>query len=147
MFYRALAEAVDELEETLGNDPGKWAWGDLHTLTFHNPSLGESGIAPIEAIFNRGPFRTSGGASIVNATSWSAQEGYEVRSLPSMRMIADLSDLSNSLSIITTGESGHAYHPNYVDMADLWREIQYHPMLWDRGQIESAVKDHLRLVP
>jgi len=43
--------------------------GDLHTLTCAI-DLGESGVASIEALFNRGPYRTAGGESIVNATSW-----------------------------------------------------------------------------
>ncbi len=67
--------------------------------------------------------------------------------MPSERMIVDLQNFSNSLSIITTGQSGHAYHPHYIDMADPWRMIEYHPMLWDRGQIEADAEGHLRLIP
>jgi penicillin amidase len=147
IFLRALSAAVDELEQSQGEDPQGWKWGDLHTVTFRNGSLGESGVAPIEALFNRGPFRASGGDSIVNATGWDAAESYEVDSLPSMRMIVDLGDLGNSLSVHTTGQSGHAYHPHYVDLADLWRLIQYHPMLWERSQVEAVVEDYLRLMP
>jgi penicillin amidase len=147
IFRQALSEAVDELSKHLGNDPQQWQWGKLHTLTFRNQSLGESGVSPIEALLNRGPFQTSGGASIVNATGWDASEPYQVLSLPSMRMIVDLGNLQNSLSIHTTGQSGHAYSPHYIDMADLWRTIQYHPMLWDRAQIEQQAKDHMHLQP
>jgi penicillin amidase len=148
----AFADAVSELEGVLGTDSSRWAWGDLHTVTFHNQTLGVSGIAPIESIFNRGPFRTSGGNSIVNATGWSAAEpdaaqAYQVAWLPSERLIVDLSDLQASLSVITTGESGHAFHRNYVDQADLWRTIQYHPMLWESAQVEAAAKNHLTLAP
>ena len=49
--------------------------------------------------------------------------------LSSMRTIFDLSDLTNSLTMHTTGQSDHAYHPHYIDMADPWRTIEYHPML------------------
>src|SRR3990170_3462572 len=118
IMVQALRDAVAELENVLGKDPSRWAWGDLHTLTFTNQTLGTSGVAPIEALFNRGPYRTSGGSSIVNATGWNASRSYQVTSLPSMRMIADLGDLENSLIIHTTGQSGHAYHSHYVDMAD-----------------------------
>jgi penicillin amidase len=147
MFQQAFAMAVTELESKLGKNPANWAWGDLHTVTFRNQSLGESGIAPIEALFNRGPFATNGGESVVNATGWDATESYELDWSPSMRMIVDLSNLANSLTIHTTGQSGHAYHPHYVDMADLWRNIQYLPMLWDRSQVEAASEAHLKLVP
>jgi len=147
IFNQALAAAVAELEELLGNDPADWTWGDLHTLTLTNQTLGTSGISQLEAIFNRGKFRASGGSGIVNATGWKATESYEVRSLPSMRMIVDLSDLSRALMIHTSGQSGHAYHRHYVDMADLWRNIEYLPMLWAREQVEATAEGLLRLVP
>jgi penicillin amidase len=147
IFRLAFTKAVIELQELQGNNPDRWNWGDLHTTDFRNATLGESGIAPIEALFNRGGFPTAGGDSIVNATSWTALEPYRVVWLPSMRMIVDLGDLSNSLTMHTTGQSGHAYHPHYIDMADLWRAIQYHPMLWERVQVEAAADDHLRLTP
>ncbi len=147
IFARAFARAVQEIRQIQGKDSRKWNWGDLHTVTFRNQSLGQSGVAPIEAIFNRGPFRTSGGDEIVNATGWTANESYEVDSIPSERMIVDLSNFSNSLSIHPTGQSGHAYHPHYIDMADMWRMIEYHPMLWEREQVEANAEGLLRLLP
>jgi penicillin amidase len=147
ILRQSFQAAVSDLEENFNNDPQSWTWGSLHSLTFHNQSLGLSGISMIESIFNRGPFQTSGGASIVNATGWDAVESYQVVSLPSMRMIVDLSDLSKSQSIHTTGQSGHAYHPHYIDMADMWRKIQYHPMYWSRDQIQAAAEGRLELSP
>jgi penicillin amidase len=148
----AFADAVAELDQLLGNNPSRWTWGDIHTTIFHNQTLGTSGIGPIEAIFNRGPYRTSGGNSIVNATSWNAAEtdsktAYQTVWLPSERMVVDMSNLSASLSVITTGESGHAFNRNYDDQIDLWRTIQYHPMLWAEQQVVEAAKDHLVLAP
>ncbi len=149
ILLRAFVSAVSELEATLGEDPSEWAWGDLHTLTLRNATLGELGVGPIEALFNRGPFRTAGGELIVNATGWepAADEPYSVNWLPSMRMLVDFSNLQNSLLIHTSGQSGHAYHPHYDDMTDLWRTIQYHPMLWEREQIEAQAEAHLTLTP
>ena len=147
VFQEAFISALDELITAQGKNPQRWNWGDLHTLTLENQTLGQSGIAPVEAIFNRGPFRTNGGADIVNATGWDAAASYVVRTVPSMRMIADLGNLANSLAIHTTGQSGHAYHRHYVDMTDRWRDIQYNPMLWEKSQIESQAEGRLRLVP
>ena len=147
IFAKAIAEAVTEMEKTLGKDPSRWKWGDLHTATFRNGTLGESGISLIEDLFNRGPFPTGGGKSIVNATGWDTTEGYFVDWLPSMRMIVDLSNLSQSLTIHTTGQSGHAFAAHYIDFADDWRLIRYHPMLWDRAAIEADAEAHLTLTP
>jgi penicillin amidase len=64
-----------------------------------------------------------------------------------MRQIVDLSDLSATLMIHTTGESGHPGNAHYDDFIDPWRFIQYHPALWDRPSIESDAESHLTLAP
>lgn len=147
IFRAALEDAVNELEDLLGVDPNDWAWGRLHVANFENQTLGQSGIAPIEMLFNRGPFETAGGGAIVNATSWDEETGYSVTSLPSQRLIVDLSDLGNSLSMHTTGQSGHVFSPHYIDMADAWRAVQYHTLLWTRDQVEALSESHLILRP
>jgi len=148
MFVRAFEETVEQLRKEYGKDEEKWpVWGELHSATFRNGTLGKSGIGPIEALFNRGPFITGGGESIVNATGWTVGESFEVDWLPSMRMIIDLGNLQNSVTVHTTGQSGHAYHPHYDDMAPLWANIEYYPMLWDEQAIRSQAEDYLRLVP
>ena len=147
LIQRSFAQAVEELTDTLGKDPAKWRWGDLHVAIFENGTLGKSGISPIEAMFNRGPFPTSGGSEIVNATGWNPNDGYYLDWLPSMRMIVDLNDLNNSLTVHTTGQSGHAYHSHYIDMAPLWANVQYYPMWWEQASVQTDAEGHLRLVP
>lgn len=148
IFSLAFAETVDQIREEHGNNPDNWpAWGELHAATFRNGTLGESGIGPIEDLFNRGPFPTGGGESIVNATGWDVGHSFEVVSLPSMRMIVDLSDLNNSVTVHTTGQSGHAFHAHYADMAPLWAAVDYYPMLWDEQAVIDSAEGRLRLVP
>ena len=62
-----------------------------------------------------------------------AGEGYEVDAVPSMRMIVNLANLDDSRWIQLTGNSGHAFHPNYADQFELWRTGQTLPMRWNRG--------------
>ncbi len=144
----AMARAHAELSGLLGDNPDDWAWGDLHIARFENQSLGQSGIAPIEWLFNRtAPGRVGGGPSIVNAAGWNAAEGYAVDWVPSMRMVIDLGDLTQSTSIHTTGQSGHAFHANYADMLEMWADGDQHPMLWGLIQIEEATTNTLTLVP
>jgi len=147
IMQRSWSEAVRELQSAFGKDPTTWKWGQMHIATFRNQTLGKSGIGLIESLFNRGPYPTSGGDAIVNATGWSVLKGYEVNWLPSMRMIVDLSDLNNSVTVHTTGQSGHAYHPHYDDMVSLWANIQYYPMLWERAAVESQAEGMLKLLP
>lgn len=147
ILKKSFSEGVAELEDLLGNDPAKWTWGGIHVANFRNATLGESGVPPIEALFNRGPFPVSGGKSIVNAASWDATEGYEVTNLPSMRAIYDLSNFANSLTIHTTGQSGHAFNPHYVDMAQRWANGEYDPMLWELSAVTVNAEGHLVLTP
>ncbi len=64
-----------------------------------------------------------------------------------MRAIYDLSDWERSLAIHTTGQSGHAFHPHYIDMAPLWARIEYAPLPFGRAQVELLAKERLVLVP
>ena len=147
MFSKSFEQTVNELNAALGKDTSKWRWGELHGAAFRNATLGESGIGPIEAMFNRGPFPTSGGSNIVNATGWNPNEGFGVDWLPSKRMIVDLGNLNNSLTVHTTGQSGHAYHPHYDDMAPLWASVEYYPMWWEQQSVMNDSEGHLRLTP
>ena len=145
IFKLTFEESYRELKKDFGKDPAAWQWGDLHTITFQNQVM--SNLPFVNNFFNRGPFPAAGGNEIVNATGWEPDNPYVIDWLPSMRMIVNLNDLSNSLSIHTTGQSGHAYHPHYIDMADLWRKIYYHPMLWDIDHIQRQAESLLILTP
>lgn len=147
ILKKSFEEGIAELEDIFGRDTAKWNWGEMHASTFRNGTLGESGIGLIEDLFNRGPYPTSGGEAIVNATGWSVKDGYKTNWLPSMRMIVDLGDLQNSVTVHTTGQSGHAYHPHYDDMAPMWANIEYYAMLWNEQTIVSDAEGHLVLTP
>lgn len=147
IIRRAMDDAVKELTERLGPKMEKWRWGDLHTATFKNQALGQSGISWVERIFNRGPVAADGTAGTVNNTAYNLNAPYAVRSVPSYRQIVDVGDWSRSLSMHTTGQSGHPFHRHYDDMIDPWRNIGYHPMLWERRAIEAQAEGILRLEP
>lgn len=147
MMKKSLNDGITELQEMFGKDTAKWNWGEMHAATFRNGTLGESGVFLIEDLFNRGPFPTGGGDAIVNATGWSVRDGYETNWLPSMRMIVDFSDLDRSLTVHTTGQSGHAYHPHYADMAPSWAGEEYYPMWWEQESIIQDSEGHLELLP
>lgn len=144
----AMEDAYTELKDKVSPDPADWRWGDIHTLTLTNQTLGKSGIAPIEWLFNRGPNPVSGGDAIVDATGWDASsDGYDTNAVPSMRMIVDLSNLDASRWVQLTGNSGHAYSANYSDQFDLWRNGENLPMRWNRNTIESEATNTLLFNP
>jgi len=146
ILERSLVNAWNEASDLLG-DPSGWKWGALHTATFRNQTFGESGIKPIEMLFNRGPFKTPGGTDMVNATSWVVEDGYEVVALPSMRMVVDFSDFDASTGIHTTGQSGHAYNRHYDDMIQRWLTGGTAPLYWEQSSVIAASEEHLILNP
>jgi len=132
----------------LGKDRDTWRWGDLHKAVFVSNPLGQSGIGLIENMVNRGPFAASGSTGTVNNTVWYTDSGdFSVKWVPSMRMIVDLGDFAKSVTIHTTGQSGHPYSKHYDDMIELWRNLEYHPMLWTQEQVDKAAVDRLILKP
>ena len=136
----ATIEAHTEVTELLG-DPGGWRWGDLHVTSFENQTLGQSGIGPIEALFNRSaPRDVGGGAAIVNATSWAATLGYETLATPSMRFVVDMADPGAALAIHAPGQSGHAFHANYADLIDDWADGEMRPLPFTPGDLEHRLR-------
>jgi penicillin amidase len=141
----SLADAVEWLRDNYGEDPGEWQWGKLHTKTFvHNP-LGQSGIGIIEWLFNSDTVAARGDGFTVDAAPFSFGDPFAMGGGVSQRYIADLSDFSDSLSIHTTGQSGHLFHPHREDFIPLWQNVEYHPMLYDRDQIEANAEATLTL--
>ena len=143
----SMTAAVDELTALQGEDPSGWSWSALHTLELTNQTLGMSGIAPIEALFNRGPLETAGGESTVNATGWTPKNGYMVDWVPSMRQVIDLADFDASTWVNLTGASGHAFSAHYDDQSEAWRTGTQYPWPFSRDAVEVAAADVLTLKP
>jgi penicillin amidase len=147
MFAYAADQAYHEAVRLMGPDTSAWRWGDIHTLEVTNQSFGESGIAPIEWLFNRGPYKLGGGSSVVDAVGWDASQGYEVNWVPSMRQVVDLKDFDDSTWVNLTGDSGHAFNPHYVDQTPLWQHNKTRTWAFSREAVAKATHDTLTLTP
>jgi penicillin amidase len=147
MFAYVAKKAAAEATDRMGPDPSAWRWDSIHTLELTNASFGESGIGPIEWLFNRGPYPVGGSSSVVDAVGWDASVGYEVNWVPSMRQVVDLSDWDASTWINLTGASGHAFHPNYVDQTPLWQHNQTRAWPFSAPAVKNATTDTLTLNP
>ena len=147
VLAEAMNDATTELTDELGGDPEQWRWGDLHRLELTHGTLGASGIPPLEALFNRGPFETGGGDGIVNATGWEPYNGFGVTWVPSMRMVVDLTDLDASRWVQLTGQSGHAFDPHYTDQTEAWASGDTYQWAFTADAARAATVDALTLTP
>ena len=147
MLALSAEEAYDELVGLQGDAVNAWRWGDLHAITLTSDTLGSSGIAPIEMLFNRGPYAVGGGASVVNATGWDLGTSYATTTVPSMRMVVDLADLDASTWIHLTGASGHAFDEHYIDQTAAWAAGVQKPWAFSPAAVDAATRHTLVLVP
>ncbi|GAB3803664.1 penicillin acylase family protein [Humibacter antri] len=147
MFAYAADQAYHEAVKLMGPEMSEWKWGDIHTLEITNQSFGESGIAPIEWLFNRGPYKLGGASSVVDAVGWDASQGYQVNWVPSMRQVVDLSDFDHSTWINLTGDSGHAFNPHYADQTTLWQNNRTRTWAFSPDAVAKSTQDTLTLIP
>jgi len=147
VLVEAQLMARDDMTRLQDRNPREWSWGRLHRLDLVHATLGESGIPPVEWLFNRGGWQVGGGGAIVNATAWDAREGYGVTAAPSMRMVVSMADLDDSRWINLTGVSGHPFHEHYADQTEKWVDGEYLPWPSSPDAVEDAAEDERTLVP
>jgi penicillin amidase len=143
-LHSALDAALEELRARLGDDPTRWQYGKIHKMTYGHV-LGA--IKPLNTIFNRGPYPVGGDIDTVNLGAAHPTQPENVMTVPSFRLIANLANLAASLSIHAPGQSGQPSSKHYDDFIKPWRNVEYHPMLFDRTTIEEQAEGTLRIIP
>lgn len=132
VIERALQEAVEELERSVGRDRSRWQWGVLHPLTLRHPlSRGQDRLSRLlNRLFklNRGPFPHPGDGMTPNLAAFFLTEPFQAMVGPSYRQLIDLDDPDRSLWIVAGGASGDPRSIHYADQVPLWRKGQYLPM-------------------
>ena len=140
---KSFREAVQKLVESLGNKPASWTWDRVHLLE-HTHAIGRK--KPFNLLFNVGPFAVSGGDEVINKMDFDkTQSPYRVRSGAAMRILIDLADIENSLSVLPTGQSGHRMSPHYQDQAELYNSGGFRAQQMEKDQIIADAKSVLWL--
>jgi len=116
-------------------------------MTFVHRPLGQSGIAPLEWVFNRGPIRARGSNFTVNRGGFSFNHPYTMQAGSSYREILNLADWDASRFQHTTGQSGQPFHPHYADMIESWQAVEHQPMWFSQDAVKANGVATLTLVP
>lgn len=159
IMARALDEAGADLRATLG-DPAGWTWGRIHSVTFREETLGASGIGPLEALFNRGPYPAPGSCTTINKICGRIASVYPpdgetadlravfaATSSPSYRLVIDMGDLDGASFIQTTGQSGLPFDRHYGDLIDDWLGNTGLVIPWSDAAVDGAARHELVLQP
>ena len=148
ILERSLEIADESIIELFGSDNSKdWRWGELHTITYPTNLLGEAGIPILTKLVNIGPVEASGASFAINSTDWGFGDDFTIGSYPSMRMVVDLSNLDNSLSVLPSGQSGHVMSKYYDDQVDNWIKNEMYQLYYSRELVELNQKDVMYLRP
>jgi penicillin amidase len=144
---RSLTHAVAWLARRYGNDPAGWTYGRVHSITFVHAPLGQSGIAPLERLFNSATFPARGTAFTVDAAMADFVPPFPVVFGTSQRMIVDLGDLEGSNWVNSTGQNAQLFHRHREDQIPKWEAIESYPMRFGETAVKAHPEARLTLVP
>jgi len=141
----AWRATLAHLQEKLGKDPAGWTWGRAHTLTHAHP-LGRQ--APLNRLFNIGPFDVPGGRETPNNLSGAIGPApWSVSSGPSTRRVIDFADAGASVGINPVGQSGVLFDRHHADQAETFVKGGYQPQHLGEADVAAHTRDTLRLQP
>jgi penicillin amidase len=155
IIRKSLADALSELENSIGIDIKDWQWGKLHQVKFKHPFSGEVGL--LEGIIDIGPYRVGGDGTTIFNTEYTFSESIDEFPIfqhepfendlgPSMRFIYDFAHPEDFYLILTTGQSGNVMSDHYNDMTDLWLTGSYMKISTDESTIKNSGNKLLRLI-
>lgn len=124
VMLEALNQTMVQLQTNLG-DFVNWEWSNMHHLDIEYLM----GVIPA---FNYPAYPCSGSGRTINVAA-----GPDVQEGPSMRMIVDFASLANGslhsgYLTVMGGQSGNPASSHYDDNFNLWRNNEYHPILFPR---------------
>lgn len=143
---KSFREAIEWIENDLGRNPGRWAWGDVHKLTAEH-RMGSVKLLARIFNMNRGPFSPGGSFHTVCPYSYDFTEPFVVNHGASQRHIYSVADWDDSFSVIPTGTSGIPASKYYCDQTELYVNDQYRPDLFSREAVENAARYSMKLLP
>jgi penicillin amidase len=145
VLLATLSTAYAEVEKLQGADPKAWQWGKLH----HN--LNEHPFAAVvdystRAKINVGPIPKHGSEYTPNQSAYRASDFMQLNG-PSFRVVVDVGNWDNSRAVNHPGQSGDPDSPHYRDLAPMWRDGNYFPLVYSRKAVEEATEKIIRIVP
>lgn len=144
IIRKSFIDALEFLENKLGDDITYWQWSNLHTITFEHPFSGVS--KALDKIVNAGPFEIGGDGTTLFNSEYSFTEPFGTKLGPSMRFIYDFANPDEFYYVLPTGQSGHILNDNYKNMIELWLEGKYYKLSTKHNSNTNKLK-LLLLIP
>lgn len=145
LMRATLIEAWRDCCARMGSDSAQWAWGKLHHAQFDHAL---SGLLPPadRAAMDVGPFPHGGSSSTPMHTGYRPSD-FRTMQGASVRIVVDVGSWDDSRWINAPGQSGDPRSPHYRDLAPIWAEGKYVPMLYSRAAIDAAASHVIEMKP
>jgi len=156
MIVKSMEETVRFLQKNYGERPFEWRWEQLHTITLKPALFGQAAENPdaptalkliVNNLLSKGPYAVSGHGMSINNGEYRWNEPFNMILGPSIRRIIDFSDLSRTLSITPTGQSGNPISNYYGDQTESWLNGQYKFLYQDKSMLEESQYKTMKLLP
>jgi penicillin amidase len=144
---RALASALDEVEQSFGKDPARWSFGRTHRLAYPHPLA--AGLPPLLArrlLFR--PVELPGEWHTLNVAGFRLDgDDDAVVHIPSARLIVDLASPDAARLSLPLGQSGQILDRHARDMQRRWAAVRDVPLPFTRDAVKAATISALSFVP
>jgi penicillin amidase len=144
ILIRAALDAQAELADTLGDDPDRWHWGDVHRHTFVSP-IRREGLG--SGFLGGGTHPAPGSVDTLYRGSYAYDDPYAVIVSASLRMVADLADDDKVLAVIPGGVAGRVFHPHATDQIEAFMNGEKCYWWFSDRTIAEHAQSTLRLQP
>ena len=155
LWLKSNKEVVEFLEDSMVStyswlnsnfeNESDWEWGKIHKVTFRH---GMSVKKPLEKILNIGPFSVGGDTDTVFQTAYNPSSPYHATEwCPALRLVMDVGEWDNSCVISPPGQIGVVGSKHFDDLASIWLEGDYVPMLWSDDQVKLHSMSKLKIFP
>jgi penicillin amidase len=145
LLLASLRAAYEEMEKLQGPDAQLWNWGKLQYNLSEHPFAAIVDDAT-RARINVGPIEKNGSAFVPSQSAYRVSDFRQMAG-PSVRVVVDVGNWDNSKAVNHPGQSGDPASPHYRDLAQMWRNGQYFPLLYSRKAVENATEKRIKLVP
>ena len=143
LIREAALDSWSHLEARLGEDPRRWQWGDLGSLTISNPAQLRGRL--VNGLLGGGECPRSGSPETLLGSF--GEPDFGALAIDSVRFVADLGDPDKVLAVIPGGVSGRLFDPHLNDQLPVWLSGDINYWWFSDEAIAANTQRELKLEP
>jgi penicillin amidase len=145
LLLPALRQTLDIISKVYGRNHERWAWGNVHRVTFDHEMARLPGIGRLWKPLS---IPSPGDGFTINQSDLTPHFPPDPATIiASCRLIIDVGAWDECLAALPGGQSGHPASPHYQDRISEWREGEYFPLLFSKAHVIAAVRGRWLLEP